>query len=409
MKKSILFFAFILLVGYELNAQIEGCDCSGALDKDLKDKSASYNSREVKEWFYKYFSSKETERKKIKKEKKSEWGLDVVIEQIPIGFNSNSSSKQEDNFYKQIEREVINEGFFSDKQLEIVVTDVFSVNQLAAYSRCLETCDNQNGVINFIGGDPDEVFYYKVVFKSTSGGTQITLNEDIRFTNCEPVDGLIFKKGYQIKNGQSAIQYFKRTNKDKVVLLALNVVEPISVKPVEISSSTKKDNFVPVGTIIASILDFPTFCRINGIDQDMSKSSWLPCDGRDIQGKSVYADAGSSKTPDLRGVFLRGVNVMYPDNRGAATPQEGQLNPQNINAGVFQDDAFQGHGHNKVTGCQINTNACGTFGLAAANRSAGNESETITTPTTLSGYGNVRMADETRPNNVSMYYYIKVR
>lgn len=407
MKTRFLFLAFILLTGYELNAQTDICDCSGALDKDLKDKSASYNSREVKDWFYNYFSSKETERKKVKKEKKSEWGLDVVIEEIPIGFNSSNSSNQEDNFYKQIEREVINEGFFSDKQLEIVVLDVFSLNQLAAYSRCLETCENQNGVFNFVGGDPEDVFYYKVVFKNTVGQPQITLKEDIRFTNCEPVDGLILRKGYQIKNGQSVIQYFKRTNKEKTASLALNFIEPISVKPVEISSSNKKDNFVPVGTIVASILDFPTFCRVNGIDQDMSKSSWLPCDGRDIPGKSVYADAGSSKTPDLRGVFLRGVNIMYPDNRGAATPKEGQLNPKEKMAGEFQDDSFREHKHNngayleKKDGLQ-------RYGQDESSKTTFNSYTSHPFPH-VTGFTNSVGGDETRPNNVSVYYYIKIR
>lgn len=182
------------------------------------------------------------------------------------------------------------------------------------------------------------------------------------------------------------------------------MVEPITITPVEISGSSKKDNFIPIGTIVASILDFPTFCRVNGIDQDMSKSSWLPCDGRDVPGKSAYADAGGSKTPDLRGVFLRGVNTMYSNNLGAGVPETGQLNPKDIKAGVFQDDAFQGHQHN-IPGSGGAAGKNGFWTGPDNDRIIYSHKSLVNDGTN----GEPRTDNETRPNNISVYYYIKVR
>lgn len=410
MKNLVLLLALLFFFARPSFAQFKGCDCSDAISRDLLDRSSTYNAREVKNWFYKYFSSKEIERKKIKKEKKSSWGLDVIIEGIPIGFNSSDSNSENNSYFKQIEREVIDAGYFSDRHLEIIITQKFSSNQLVAYSKCIDGCIevNRNGVIMNIGGDVEDVFFLKVDFRNTVGKVDIILAEDIRLANIEPIDGLIFRKDLKIKNFESVTQYFKRVNKDKDASLSLNFIGT-STEPIVIKSSIKRENFVPIGTIVASVLDFHHFCLANNMEEDFAKSSWLPCDGRNIPGESPYKSQGSSTTPDLRGVFLRGKNFMITDNSGAGVPKEGQLSPDPQDAGVFQDDAFQGHGHQRVLGGQINANEAGSGGHKAGNTNWDKESGTITEPVKLGSYGKVRVATETRPNNVTVYYYIKVR
>ncbi|QHT65369.1 hypothetical protein GXP67_01095 [Rhodocytophaga rosea] len=414
MKKEILLLVSMVFSIKVALAQFGDCDCSDPLNKDLKDNSVTYNSREVKNWFYRYFSAKEVERRKIKKESKSEWGMDFVIDAIPIGFSSDAQSSQDNNFYRQIEREVKNEGYFSDKQLELIITNKFSTNQLTAYTTCIKACiedrRNRNGVLLTIDGNPDDIFYFKVVFNNTAGKEFLTLEEDIRYTNCEPIDGNIFKKGMSIKNGQSKIQCFKKTNKEKDAILTLNFTDGVTIDPIVIKSQKNKDNLVPVGTIVATILDFNTFCRVNKIDPDLTKTSWLPCDGRTIPTDCIYAESGASNTPDLRGVFLRGTNIMYSNNLGAGIIKPQQLNYETKLAGEFQNESFKKHKHDNGARLESGTNKkFQKFGYLETEQQVKGFAYANTWVDHNTGWTEEVGGDETRPKNISVFYYIKIR
>jgi hypothetical protein len=66
---------------------------------------------------------------------------------------------------------------------------------------------------------------------------------------------------------------------------------------------------LPIGTIIASMLQFEKF-------QNVAGNTWKPADGRKVSTTSKYATlTGNTTLPDLRGMFLRGLNQFDPSRR----------------------------------------------------------------------------------------------
>ena len=115
----------------------------------------------------------------------------------------------------------------------------------------------------------------------------------------------------------------------------------------------------PVGTIIASMLSQADFSNNYGAD-------WVLADGREISTQtSYYKILGKKQIPDLRGMFLRGLNEDRED--GMQDIDDARV------AGDMQIDTFQGHFHgfehaptsaahfgNSVTGNQYDTNLVAT-------------------------------------------------
>ena len=67
-------------------------------------------------------------------------------------------------------------------------------------------------------------------------------------------------------------------------------------------------------------------------------------------------------------------------------------------AGSWQADAFQGHGHLFYAGVAAGSGGGGGY----INFSQSNKSRVVTGPESLDGYGTARIADETRPANIAL-------
>jgi hypothetical protein len=71
-----------------------------------------------------------------------------------------------------------------------------------------------------------------------------------------------------------------------------------------------------LGTIISSVLNFDEFCSVMNPAENPAMnprtSSYAPCDGRSIVGSQLEIKTGNKikKAPDLRGKFIRGLNVI---------------------------------------------------------------------------------------------------
>jgi hypothetical protein len=168
-------------------------------------------------------------------------------------------------------------------------------------------------------------------------------------------------------------------------------------------SSRLKSLEVPLGTIVASSLDYKDFCLQNGLSYhgavpnvdslDYADTPWVPADGRYVRNSRLQK-AGIS-VPDLRGVFLRGLNDMDLANP-RQTAFEAQKDPETREYNSFQMDAVGQH-----------NNDPGKFGVPALYRSGnGNVTQQYapsggTAPCTNCG-------PETRPKNRAVYYYIKI-
>ncbi len=174
----------------------------------------------------------------------------------------------------------------------------------------------------------------------------------------------------------------------------------------------KKVELIPVGTIVSSVLSFDKF-KLEVKDKELwnkETSMWSPADGRKIAG-SRYAEIlfaaepnqEKIRVPDLRGVFIRGLNN-FDINYNVAPSFPDQLDPDNdVNnevrvGGSLQYDAIKNHVHPYYDKGTIHT---GDWGASEAGNYNGGE--TRNTQPQLKGNDH-----ETRPKNVAVFYYIKI-
>ena len=103
-----------------------------------------------------------------------------------------------------------------------------------------------------------------------------------------------------------------------------------------------------LGTVISSVMNFDQLCTSMGENPaiDLRKSTFVPCDGRSIAGSDLHKKTNIAVAPDLRGKFVRGLNVFYnpgePDWDSHAT---GDPEGAHRNVSSYQPDAFANHAH----------------------------------------------------------------
>ncbi|AEE52286.1 phage tail protein [Haliscomenobacter hydrossis] len=147
---------------------------------------------------------------------------------------------------------------------------------------------------------------------------------------------------------------------------------------------------------------------------------WLLCDGSTVSSSKYpelfgaigtnWGDGGSGSfnLPDLRGLFLRGIDGTAgndPDKTTRASKNSGNAGNR---VGSYQDDMFQGHFHSTDGARFLNTQpAASGMGGESSNGAALFRTPSITNPTSDGTNGTPRTGSETRPKNVYVLYIIK--
>lgn len=155
----------------------------------------------------------------------------------------------------------------------------------------------------------------------------------------------------------------------------------------------------PIGKIVASLLK-PKFFMETVCQKPMlnpRRNVWALADGSNVLG-SAYATWIGPKLPDLRGVFLRGLDDM-DTFKGPANidPYSSENNGKKRKAGSFQEDKIGKHKHRIST----RTADTGIGGPKLPYRRGGTSGEWWSED-------NPDASIETRPKNVAVYYYIKI-
>jgi hypothetical protein len=356
----------------------------------------------------------------MKADKSFKWesSMDAVIEDIPVKGKGNAdyTTSDQSQVYNRLYELYSKQSSFSDDDYNKVYTRKMSDNQLAAYKTCLAspacTSSGEGGLSATVSGDVYDEFYIEVDYTSIPSGHDVTIEGNATYTNLVPVGKLVFTNGTTIKDGKSLIQWFKRKTAEESANFSFNVVQSgvhmrpihLEAKPVAAVVNTQQ---CPIGTIVASVLPYSAFLEANGLPQtnDMSKAVWIPCDGRQLNSgdgnSSVYARYGT--VPDLRGVFLRGANdfgVIYP---GVAAVDPTRNNPDNTAVGVVQADAFQTHSH----GIMVGQGPYGVdythelhVGQGGSTDMARGRNDVVIQP--------AGTAAETRPRNMTVFFYLKI-
>jgi hypothetical protein len=164
-----------------------------------------------------------------------------------------------------------------------------------------------------------------------------------------------------------------------------------------------RQDFAPVGTIVASYLDEAEFASAIGedISWGFDKRKWILADGSTVRDTEFARITSNKPVPDLRGIFLRGV----ADGREVGSKEEYSTALPTIPFAGMTDEAGT---HNHVGGMALNTrgekyNAGGRDYQVAGAASTGNSGAHRHNVAIIEGGDS-----ETRPTNVAVFYYIKI-
>ncbi|HNY30312.1 MAG TPA: hypothetical protein PKO15_05440 [Fibrobacteria bacterium] len=152
---------------------------------------------------------------------------------------------------------------------------------------------------------------------------------------------------------------------------------------------------LPVGSVMGSMVTPSADGSLPG-----SNGAWILAAGQD--------PVGGVNIPDLRGVFLRGIDYIVTGRKETGRDSTAARKP-----GVFQGDAIQDHAH--LNGATDDLAAAFPRGASAfsgttlhiQNENAETSSYEGRTSNVIAS--SARATTETRPKNVAVYWYIKVK
>ena len=159
------------------------------------------------------------------------------------------------------------------------------------------------------------------------------------------------------------------------------------------SAEVQSKKELPVGTVVSSMLPPHKFYEeVDGKDYDKDKKTWVIADGEeDIAGSKYYDITGKTVPPNLLGQFIRGMNYKQ---RG--------VDPNNTRkVGGDQEDKINSHIHKY-------SDLLGAVNGKGQTVEYGKHDSTHTS-IKRETYPNVDASTETRPKNIALYMYIKVR
>lgn len=161
-----------------------------------------------------------------------------------------------------------------------------------------------------------------------------------------------------------------------------------------------------LGTIISSVLNYD---QLNDYIHEArgchANSSYAPCDGRSVAGSALapilQQNTGATKVPDLRGKFVRGLNIFHVEGQDPFDAAKSDPDGLNRKPGDYQGDEVKKHGHT--------AHSSGPFahfgGPGMGLQSDEKQEFTFPNPTiTIDDYN----GPESRPRNISVFYYIKI-
>lgn len=374
--------------------------CDAALDPNLRSKIIYYKQSNLRDWLNKYFLSTEQQRRVMKNDASSNVDLNAVVNSIPIKFGYNSNNSKQYNYWSNKYIEWTNTRLISiDDIVYLFMAD--SRDQLEAWLECKKkTCGltSANHTENEIFLDVEKIRdgRYNISITNLSKAkikiTEIQVDDVL-----EKISGKKFREKRKINNkgGKALAIYASKSTMDVnfSITVAYDVVGENDNETIEVTYRVKPElPDAPIGAIISTTLTYEQFLKVNQIENlSSSEQIWLPCDGRPVSNGNYI-----TQTPDLRGVFIRGANIMDVNENNHTDPVDNtRKNPDNTIVGDYQDDAFESHRHSSDY-----PHNDGSWGAISG---PGNQSGRTGRNTTSVG------SNETRPKNITVLYLIRVR
>jgi len=341
--------------------------------------------------------------------KDHKWGgdLNVLIPTeagppIPVGIKANASDQEINTFQQRIASATsikLNESFYDH-----LLSSIPDVDLAKEYNTCLlNTC--KFGFRTFMDVGENSITFNIGYRKEFEADVMPTI-ANFAIINGEVLSGAL-QPGKKLAN-ENTIVVRRVLDKDLIFVLDTDkgaISRRLPAEPIGFN----KD--LPIGTILTSYLSVEQFnaATSNNINSPGNVwtsrfSKWSPADGRDVPNSKFSLITSQGSVPDLRGMFLRGLNYSEPNLIRTDKYADAEPNRQ---VGSPQMDQIQGHGHKYEKGDNGETNKNGTFkGINGADEYGGGER--IREPVTIGQYGEVRVGTETRSKNIAVYYYIRI-
>lgn len=334
-------------------------------------------------------------------------GLDIAYESFSLGYSNSNSSDQaryEGDRVSYHETRSINKSNYEKISKRLKSQLVYD-----SYKTCITGCYGRNAVFPSYTQNGNEVVISTELIINSNPTQRAVLNSAVLTTNLIPVLNP-FKKGLTLLPWDTRSGKFrlKDSTKDASVNFSFTGFPTPSIQI--IVKKLSKTNDSPIGAIMSSVLTYPQFCSLNGQDSfvnyaDHDRCKWVPADGRSVIG-SIYG-THINHVPDLRGVFLRGLNSFghsadaLPLVLEHADLKDDANDFNNREPNSFEGDVLKKHNHRIPPGAM--SMGPGPHIQGQHNymeEMAGRQSPIYTDP---AGEGN-----ETRPRNVAVFYYIKI-
>jgi hypothetical protein len=175
----------------------------------------------------------------------------------------------------------------------------------------------------------------------------------------------------------------------------------------------------PLGTVISSVLDFAKFCIATNQTTtiDLKSTNYVPCDGRIIVGSTLaklYADQSMNQVPDLRGKFIRGLNIFDPSYQGGIDINlTGDPDGDGRFVNHYQPDEVKHHNHRASGILPQNVSASNlTHDVDEGGDKWNSDPTFLSDPLNINNRVKIIMDEnpgkESRPRNIALYYYIKI-
>lgn len=320
----------------------------------------------------------------------------VVIEGVPIDFGFGKSDTEITGFQEKVRKSTsfqVTEKFyiknaetFGDKTIIDGYNNCLSDNSIGLKIRSERTETEITFIVRYINyGGLDEPVLESVYFSTGKAPVNRTLNDGSKM-NVVSEYSFTFALDDKLKEGTFIID-------TTVTQQSLTI---------NLRKRGGNSDDLPVGSVITSFLDWKAFQKATDCNKDAgglwkaAQSYWCPCDGRPVPG-SLYEELSSQpNSPDLRGVFLRGMNIF--DVEGEMTKVQAVNDVQkdvdtHRTLGSFQPQDIQSHTHSyfaPTTSSPIR----GSGGYAPENPG--------TSTTGATG------GSETRPKNIAVNYYVRI-
>jgi hypothetical protein len=407
--KTLFRTAFVLIALALYGVNCLGQNCDKLLEGGLYSFTTMTNTGSFSKDLRTYYLSEQ-----FKTDMKSgKWGSSVTIpvEGVPItlgmDFSQDSYTEFKNKLMSQSELKIQSDFY------KTVYSTIPNTNLYQAYVDCINADVSKTGFVQGTNIETENTVVFSIYYRPQAEGDPMPT---IKSFNVEPSGNIIsgnLTRGQKLSS--LALLVTCERDPDRDMILTLNTDRGTFVsKSIAEGSMTSSIN-LPLGTVITSFLSYEQFNAATKNNEKSpggiftsSKSKWSPCDGRPLPGSKYQKFSSQNNAPDLRGIFLRGLNTFDPSYTIA--PQDGsQLAPDISSLGTYQKDALANHQHQILSSKNV-------LRYIEGGNLKGGDGAAFMSAAGVPGKGDAAMlitdndggGQETRPKNVATYYYIKI-